>query len=195
MNNNSGKDPKWSDFTKAIKRLPSAPKRNSRGENKKEKQRAAIKTTKPGDKTESKKFNYLDDINALAEQAQNLPAAQTLWNPGSNNKKCASTFTRTMERKLKSGDILIEGKLDLHGMTQEQAHSALIRFIETMASAKKRTLLVITGKGQGHSGILRKNLENWLESSVSRNMILSIRHAAPKHGGTGAYYVILRKAA
>jgi len=100
---------------------------------------------------------------------------------------------RTLQR-LKSGEMSIDGTIDLHGMTQTEAHPALLRFLERAAAAGQRCLLVITGKGgpQGE-GILRYQVPRWLNEPAPRAKILAVVAARPQHGGDGAYYVLLRR--
>jgi len=103
---------------------------------------------------------------------------------------------RTMQR-LQRGKVEIEGKLDLHGMTQHEAHAALTAFLSSAQSAGKKCVLVITGKGlrpDGSVGVLREAVPKWLNQSPNRERIQSFRHAAPKDGGTGALYVLMRRA-
>jgi DNA-nicking Smr family endonuclease len=103
-------------------------------------------------------------------------------------------FDRRMERKLRAGDIIIEARLDMHGMTQKEAYAALTAFIAAQAKASARNLLVITGKGRGGDGVLKSSLAGWLENLPDAARILAVRPAAIKHGGAGAFYVILRRA-
>jgi len=93
-------------------------------------------------------------------------------------------------RKIKSKSYAFSATLDLHGMTQERAYEKLTSFIEANHQKNKRSLLVITGKGQG---ILKKSLLIWLQSPALRPFIASIEESLPHHGGGGAFYVILRK--
>lgn len=102
----------------------------------------------------------------------------------------AAGFDRATATRLKKGKLVIEGRLDLHGMTQAQAHQALSRFIQQAVAADRRTVLVITGKGERGSGVLRQKLPLWLEESGS---VLAVTQAQPRDGGGGAFYVRLRK--
>lgn len=97
-----------------------------------------------------------------------------------------------MERKLRCGDIAIDARLDLHGMTQEQAYAALGRFVGEQIRTRGRTLLIITGKGRNMDGVLRSSLPQWLRTFPHAQNILSVRQSAPKHGGLGSYYVLLK---
>jgi len=104
-------------------------------------------------------------------------------------------FDKKTEMKLRKGSLPVEGRLDLHDMTQAEAFPALIRFVERAYAAGKRTLLVITGKGRvgEGGGVLRRALPHWLEDSRIAAMVLSAVPATLKDGGAGAFYVRLRK--
>lgn len=98
--------------------------------------------------------------------------------------------------RLKRGDLAIEGRLDLHGMTQDQAHGALIAFVGRAHDAGKRCVLVITGKGGrlgGEMGVLRASVPRWLNESPLRGRVLAFSHAQARHGGEGALYVLLKR--
>jgi len=92
-------------------------------------------------------------------------------------------------QRLKRGQMPIEGRLDLHGMTQDEAHRALGAFIARSQSAGKRAILVITGK----SGVLHGAAARWLEEGDNRGRVLAASRAQPQHGGAGALYVLLRR--
>lgn len=93
-------------------------------------------------------------------------------------------------RQVRQGRRTIDAKIDLHGLTQAEAHAALLQFITRAKTGGKRVLLVITGKGSKMEGILRRALPHWL-STIS--FVHSHVEAAPNHGGGGAFYVFLRK--
>lgn len=102
------------------------------------------------------------------------------------------------------GQLRPEARIDLHGMTQAQAHPALARFIHDAYDRHLRLVLVITGKGRSSDhqdydlasaprGVLRQNVPQWLRHPSLGRMILDIREAHTRHGGHGALYVYLRK--
>lgn len=101
-------------------------------------------------------------------------------------------FDRRTERKVRDGLIELDARLDLHGMTQKEAYQALQIFIKSQIKLRRRKLLIITGKGPSGQGVLRTGLLGWLESLPYANFLLSVRQAAPRHGGGGAFYVMLR---
>lgn len=104
--------------------------------------------------------------------------------------------------KLRRGRLEPEARLDLHGMTSERAHGALVGFIIGAHGDGLRLVLVITGKGrsgdaEGHSpqrqGILRHSLPHWLSAPPLVGRVMQIVPAHQRHGGGGAYYVYLRR--
>ena len=98
-------------------------------------------------------------------------------------------------QRLKKGRLPIEGRLDLHSMTQAQAHRALDHFLAEAIAQDKRCVLVITGKGRGREGggILHSQVPQWLNEPSLRARIVSFSFAQPKDGGTGALYVLLKR--
>jgi len=102
-------------------------------------------------------------------------------------------FDRSTETKLRRGQLPLEGRLDLHGMTQAEAFTALHRFIHAAMAQEKRTVLIITGKGQRFEGVLRRMVPQWLEDPDLARYIVAITPAQPKDGGMGAFYLRLRK--
>jgi len=94
---------------------------------------------------------------------------------------------------MRRGQVDIEARIDLHGMTQDEAHQALSEFLQDSFSAGRRTVLAITGKGAGGEGVLRYAAPKWLNEASNREMIRGFSHAAPKHGGAGALYILLKR--
>ncbi|MBJ7577197.1 Smr/MutS family protein [Devosia sp. MC532] len=108
-----------------------------------------------------------------------------------------------IHKKVRRGRIEIDGKIDLHGMTQAEAREALYRYIVTRVSYGARTILVITGKGiktdndyisaMSERGILRTMLPIWLSEPSMAPLVSGWSMAARGHGGEGAWYVRLRR--
>jgi DNA-nicking Smr family endonuclease len=89
--------------------------------------------------------------------------------------------------------VLIEQTLDLHGRTQADAHGALGRFLAGTQAAGCRCLLVVTGKGVESGGTLRHMVPRWLNEGPNLERVVAFCPAQPRHGGTGALYVLLRR--
>ncbi|MCL2469272.1 MAG: Smr/MutS family protein [Alphaproteobacteria bacterium] len=98
-----------------------------------------------------------------------------------------------IKRNMTRGEVLIEARLDLHAMTEQEAYEAFYAFIHQQHDRGRRMLLIITGKGADGSCALKTNLPRWSETAPFDEKILALRPAAPHHGGAGAYYVLLRK--
>ena len=99
-------------------------------------------------------------------------------------------------QRLKRGQLPVDDRIDLHGMTQAQAHGVLDDFLASAQGAGHRCVLVITGKGvrtDGATGILRAMVPRWLNEPPNRARVLAIDTAQPRHGGAGAFYVLLKK--
>lgn len=96
-------------------------------------------------------------------------------------------------RKIAKGKTAIDRTLDLHGMTQTQAHFALENFLYTARAVGARTVLIITGKGNLGQGVLRNNVPRWLKEPPLNSWVSSFSSSASRHGGEGALYVRLRK--
>ncbi|MER8829683.1 Smr/MutS family protein [Mesorhizobium sp. M0938] len=98
--------------------------------------------------------------------------------------------------KLSKGRLPIEGRVDLHGLTQDEAYSLLFSFLHRAHAGGIRYVLVITGKGSssGGDGVLRRAVPAWLATPAFRPLVSSHDHAARNHGGSGALYVRLRRA-
>ena len=103
---------------------------------------------------------------------------------------------RANAERLRRGKMPIEGRLDLHGMTQDQAQDRLEGFIVNAAAAGKRHLLVITGKGasNGGRGVLRTRVPEWLGNARLGGHVLAFSYAQKRDGEQGALYVLLRRA-
>lgn len=104
-----------------------------------------------------------------------------------------SGLDRQTDKKLKSGKFKIEGRLDMHGMSRTEAQGTLIPFLHEAYHSGKRCVLIITGKGQRNTGILKMALPSWLADNAVADIVLKFYPAQPKDGGDGAFYVLLRR--
>ena len=104
--------------------------------------------------------------------------------------------------RMTKGKLAPEARIDLHGMTIAEAHPELIHFILGAHSAGLRLVLVITGKGKagpdfgpmpGRHGVLRHQVPHWLRLQPLASVVLQLSEAHLRHGGSGAFYVYLRR--
>lgn len=87
----------------------------------------------------------------------------------------------------------IGARIDLHGLTQERALTALQGFLERSWREGYRAVLVITGKGVQGDGVLRRRVPEWLGAPHLSHIVAGISEAHKRHGGAGALYVALKR--
>lgn len=122
--------------------------------------------------------------------------------PVSAPKPPPTGLERRFKRRVAVGRIPVEAVLDLHGMTQPQAHAALNRFIVGAQREGARLVIVVTGKGlrerahradAAEPGVLRRAVPFWLRDGALRQIVIGFEEAALGHGGAGALYIRLRR--
>jgi DNA-nicking Smr family endonuclease len=136
--------------------------------------------------------------NAIRSPAKPKPSPQP-------SPPAVAELDRRRVRRLTSGRIEIEARLDLHGMYQSEAHARLRAFLHGCYSRGLRHVLVVTGKGvaidhhrpfeledRRDRGVLRRNVPLWLSEPELRTIVVSFTTAHARHGGEGALYVQLR---
>jgi DNA-nicking Smr family endonuclease len=106
-------------------------------------------------------------------------------------------------RKVRRGAVEIDGRIDLHGMRQAEAEAALSVFVVRKRLEGARCILVVTGKGRPvdpaedfitpQAGVIRRRLPEWLSGAQIRPHISGYAPAHPRHGGSGAFYVLLKR--
>lgn len=102
---------------------------------------------------------------------------------------------RRTGQRFKRGQLPVEARLDLHGMTQTEAHRALDAFLSGQQAIGRRCVIVVTGKGVGKDGggVLRAAVPRWLNEAPNRGKVLAFEYARQKDGGAGALYVLLKR--
>ncbi|MWV17490.1 DNA mismatch repair protein MutS [Pseudomonas sp. L-22-4S-12] len=96
-------------------------------------------------------------------------------------------------RKLKAGQVPFEGSLDLHGMSVEKARDTLWDFFAEAARMEVRCVRVTHGKAarlDGKRPLIKSHVNTWLRQHPQ---VLGFTSCLPKHGGTGAVYVLLKR--
>jgi DNA-nicking Smr family endonuclease len=108
----------------------------------------------------------------------------------------APGIDKRLLRKLKKGEYALQGHLDLHGMTSEEARLEIEKFVEAALTAGKRCVLIIHGRGlnsKDNIPILKERLKLWLTRGRIARRVLAFATARPPDGGAGAVYVLLRR--
>lgn len=116
-----------------------------------------------------------------------------------SSSQAPQSFDRDVDRALSKGRRGPEAKLDLHGMTLAAAERAVSAFIAEASEQNRRVVLIVTGKGlrldsgRVFGGRIRAEFLGWLERPENRARVMGARPAHPRHGGSGAFYVLLRR--
>ncbi len=118
--------------------------------------------------------------------------------PAPARPKPGTTLDGSWDRKLGRGIVQPEMTVDLHGHNLSTAYALLDERLERAVQAGVRVLLLITGKPpQGEPpvarGRIRAAVGDWLAASRHAGEIAAVRSAHPRHGGSGALYIVLRR--
>jgi DNA-nicking Smr family endonuclease len=104
---------------------------------------------------------------------------------------------KRLRQRLGRGSETPDSRIDLHGMTQDRAHRALLSFLRRAQADGARVVLVITGKGArgpaSEPGVLRRAVPQWLALPEFRSFVVGYEIAHVTHGGEGALYVRVRR--
>jgi DNA-nicking Smr family endonuclease len=125
------------------------------------------------------------------------PAAAAAPTPAPRRPPAPDTIDKRTTSRVARGSIGLDGRLDLHGFTQDEAYRRLLVFLGEIQARGGRMVLVITGKGSDpgrmERGILRRVVPQWLGSAAFRPVVSAYDDAHRLHGGSGALYVRIRK--
>lgn len=192
---NSNDDELWAQIIRSVTPLP-----GKEGEEEEIIKRSA-ETHLKKEENEDKKGRQ---VPAQAK-GKNQIGTEPYANKRQSMRSAGRELDKRTEMKLRRGQYPIEGTLDLHGMSRHNAFERLKAFLQISYNQQKRCVIVITGKGirtkhtEGFfekpvpKGILRQNLPKWLQDATIRDIVLAHHPARPKHGGDGAFYVLLRR--
>ena len=100
-------------------------------------------------------------------------------------------------RKLRRGEFAVQGHVDLHGLTRDEAKRSVDAFLRASRNAGKRCVLVVHGRGlhsKDQLPVLKEALRTWLSTARFARHVLAFATARPADGGAGAVYVLLRRA-
>jgi DNA-nicking Smr family endonuclease len=139
-----------------------------------------------------------ENAEALAELAE-MVAGQgdfTVADTDEYIEGAAPGIDARLLRSLRRGDFTLQGRLDLHGMTQLQAKEAVDRFLTDSRRTNKRCVLIVHGRGLNSPDqvpVLKERMREWLNQKRLGKTVLAFATARPQDGGTGAVYVLLRR--
>ncbi len=140
-------------------------------------------------------------------KAQSRSKSEAHPNPGSRatleDGRTPAIEART-RRRLNRGQTEPDARIDLHGMRQAAAHEALRSFVLMSRARGHRLVLVVTGKGEDVGtparlaanegrGVIRRAVPRWLALADMAPHVIGHEPAGPRHGGSGALYVRLKR--
>jgi DNA-nicking Smr family endonuclease len=99
-------------------------------------------------------------------------------------------------RRLRKGEFSVQGHVDLHGLSRDEARPMLEAFLAAARAAKKRCVLVVHGRGlhsKDQMPVLKDALKRWMATARFARHVLAFATARPHDGGAGAVYVLLRR--
>ena len=136
-----------------------------------------------------------DDTLLHPSAPEPKPVAAPLLQTKPRTAQRLHPIDRQTHRKLARGHVVIEARIDLHGLTQSEAHGLLLGFLQRAHLRRLRHVLVITGKGSslGSDGVLRQAVPLWFATPSFRTFVNGYEDAARNHGGSGAIYVRMRR--
>ena len=167
----------WEKVTQSVRRMNPQP---------------AFQTPKQGGalKTGPQKTSWIDRSQSVQAKAKTLPD-KTM--PADFRLGETSGIDGTSARRMQRGQVPIEDRLDLHGLSQEEAQKEVKVFIGSAVQKNFRHVLIITGKGRDGHGILREKVPEWLKDAPLCYHLNAISYAQPKDGGKGALYIRLKR--
>jgi DNA-nicking Smr family endonuclease len=158
----------------------------------------AIEPLRTGPAPDAETESAAVEMAALAQPAKPLATRPGAPPPAAANPPPPSLapLGRRLRQRVARGKESIDGKLDLHGLTQSEAHASLLHFLRSASAREARLVLVITGKGargDGARGVLKRQVPHWLGMPEFRVFVVGFEDAHIAHGGEGALYVRIRK--
>ena len=137
-----------------------------------------------------------DDENALIESKYSAEPSPDSWEVGQEHEAGQTYLRRGLGadilKKLRRGEWSVQGELDLHGHTSDDAHDALSDFLDEARQHGYRCVRVIHGKGltsPNREPVLKGKVRHWLSRW---DEVLAYCEAPPHAGGGGAVLVLLR---
>lgn len=140
-----------------------------------------------------KPLQFVADEKAVMGELLSDPADPDLLVSEEHASWSRDGVQNTVMRRLKNGRYAIQGELDLHGYTQNEARKELIGFIHAARASSRYCVRIIHGHGLSRGdrkAILKPSVNHWLRQ---HSQVLAFCSARPNDGGTGAVYVLLRK--
>jgi DNA-nicking Smr family endonuclease len=133
-----------------------------------------------------------DEAEALASSLSDGISTETLIETDEALSYARDGIGPDVLRKLRRGQWVIQGQIDLHGMTRDQAREEVARFLQSATKEGKRCVRIVHGKGLGsknRTSVLKIKVRHWL---MQTEAVLAFTQARGADGGAGAVIVLLR---
>jgi DNA-nicking Smr family endonuclease len=142
--------------------------------------------------------SILDELHALADLQELVDGrgAFTLQYTDEYMEGVAPGVDRRLAQRLHHGDFAVQGHLDLHGYTVEEAKSLVQRFLTAAYTSGQRCVRLVHGRGRNspdNRPVLKEQVQIWLSHGRLSRLILAFATAPTTDGGAGAVYVLLRR--
>ena len=135
---------------------------------------------------------------SLSSKTQRLAASPASIPLGGSPHQKAKGLDGHWDRRFVRGRVEPDITVDLHGHTLATAYTRLDQSLSLAIGAGFRVILLITGKARADReatgrGAIRAAVADWLAASRHASRIAAVRNAHPRHGGSGALYIVLRR--
>jgi DNA-nicking Smr family endonuclease len=137
-----------------------------------------------------------DEADALAASKFGSGPSPAAWEVGQEQEAHQTFLRKGLGRdvlvKLRRGHWVVQGEIDLHGMTRSDAHDELADFLDAARASGWRCVRVIHGKGlssPNREPVLKGKVRRWL---AQWDDVLAYCEAQPHAGGSGAVLVLLK---
>ena len=153
-------------------------------------------------KNEDPKINY----KTIKKKTTNQTTSKNIISKKTSTNKSYDLEKIDIRKNIKKKSFIIDKKIDFHGKTLFESEEIFENVILSCYNSGLRCLLFVTGKGLFKSkniehnnkpklyyGVIRSAFINWVKSNKFSKYILSFEEASITHGGSGAFYVYLRK--
>jgi DNA-nicking Smr family endonuclease len=137
-------------------------------------------------------YQSISDARAVIDELLNGDDGVDLAQTGDEEYYVRPGVQRSVLRRLRRGDFVIQAELDLHGLTVDAARESLRLFLRRIRIERLRCVRIIHGKGlssPNREPVLKYKVARWLRQCDD---VLATSVAQPRDGGTGALYVLLR---
>ncbi len=138
----------------------------------------------------------------ILDEITSHPSEEGLYNRNSFNELVignTANIDGNLADKFVKGQLKIEARLDLHGLTEKDAFARTKDFIVQSYYQKRRCLLIITGKGERidpwweSKGVIKQSFPRWINHADIRPYLLAVAPAKQSDGGSGAFYCLLKR--